>query len=95
MKAGRWSDTTNFRRDTHNLDSGERLHVVERLTRVDTNTLRYRVTVEIRHLRNATAEWPFRAQTSRCSASSATRATTRSRTFSGARADQRRHGPRR
>jgi len=23
-------DTTNFRRDTHNLDSGERLHVVER-----------------------------------------------------------------
>ena len=26
-------DTTNFRRDTHNLDSGERLHVVERFTR--------------------------------------------------------------
>lgn len=38
-------DTTNFRRDTHNLDSGERLHVVEGFTRVDAKTLRYRVTV--------------------------------------------------
>jgi hypothetical protein len=37
---------TNFRHETHNLHSGERLHVVERFTRVDTKTLRYRVTVE-------------------------------------------------
>jgi hypothetical protein len=48
---GRWEndtlvvDTTNFRPDTHNLDSGERLHVVERFTKVDANTMRYRVTV--------------------------------------------------
>jgi len=56
-------DTTNFRRDTHNLDSGERLHVVERFTRVDANTLRYRVTVEDPDTWATawTAEWPFRA----------------------------------
>lgn len=56
-------DTTNFRRDTHNLDSGERLHVVERLTRVDATTLRYRVTVEDPDTWATpwTAEWPFRA----------------------------------
>jgi len=56
-------DTTNFRRDTHNLDSGERLHVVERLTRVDAGTLRYRVTVEDPDTWASpwTAEWPFRA----------------------------------
>src|SRR4029077_20513897 len=39
-------DTTNFRPETHNLNSGERLHVVERFTRIDAQTLRYRVTVE-------------------------------------------------
>jgi hypothetical protein len=39
-------DTTNFRREVHNLNSGERLHVVERFTRVDARTLRYRVTVD-------------------------------------------------
>ena len=56
-------DTTNFRRDTHNLDSGERLHVVERFTRVDAKTLRYRVTVEDPDTwaTSWTAEWPFRA----------------------------------
>jgi hypothetical protein len=56
-------DTTNFRRDTHNLDSGERLHVVERVTRVDAKTLRYRVTVEDPDSwpNPWTAEWPFRA----------------------------------
>src|SRR5262245_27875609 len=56
-------DTTNFRRDTHNLDSGERLHVVERFTRVDAKTLRYRVTVEDPDTwaNPWTAEWPFRA----------------------------------
>jgi hypothetical protein len=56
-------DTTNFRRETHNLDSGERLHVVERLTRVDAKTLRYRVTVDDPDTWATpwTAEWPFRA----------------------------------
>jgi hypothetical protein len=39
-------DATNFRRETHNLDSSERLHVVERFTRIEAKTLRYRVTVE-------------------------------------------------
>jgi hypothetical protein len=59
-------DTTNFRRDTHNLDSGERLHVIERFTRVDTKTLRYRVTVEDPDTWATpwTAEWPFRASDS-------------------------------
>jgi hypothetical protein len=56
-------DTTNFRRDTHNLDSGERLHVVERFTRIDAKTLWYRVTVEDPDTWASpwTAEWPFRA----------------------------------
>ena len=56
-------DTTNFRRDTHNLDSAERLHVVERFTRIDAKTLRYRVTVEDPDTwaNPWTAEWPFRA----------------------------------
>jgi hypothetical protein len=39
-------DTTNFRPDTHNADSSDRLHVVERFTRVDENTLRYHVTID-------------------------------------------------
>jgi hypothetical protein len=56
-------DTTNFRKDTHYLDSGERLHVVERFTRVDADTLRYRVTVEDPDTWTTswTAEWPFHA----------------------------------
>jgi len=56
-------DTTNFRRETHNLDSGERLHVVERFSRVDAKTIRYRVTVEDPDTwaTSWTAEWPFRA----------------------------------
>jgi len=56
-------DTTNFRKDTHYLDSGERLHVVERFTRVDPTTLRYRVTVEDPDTWATpwTAEWPFTA----------------------------------
>jgi hypothetical protein len=60
-------DTTNFRPDVRNLDSGERLHVVERLTRVDARTLRYRVTVEDPDTWGTawTAEWPFRALAAR------------------------------
>ena len=60
-------DTTNFRHDTRNLNSGERLHVVERFTRVDSNTLRYRVTVDDPDTWATpwTAEWPFRATNAR------------------------------
>lgn len=60
-------DTTNFRPEVHNLDSGERLHVVERFTRVDRRTLRYRVTVDDPDTwaTSWTAEWPFRAMTVR------------------------------
>jgi hypothetical protein len=60
-------DTTNFRPETHNLDSGERLHVVERFTRVDAKTMRYRVTVEDPETwaTSWTAEWPFRTTDSR------------------------------
>ena len=56
-------DTTNFRRETHNLDTGERLHVVERFTRLDAKTIRYRVTVDDPDTWATpwTAEWPFRA----------------------------------
>jgi hypothetical protein len=54
-------DTTNFRVDTHNLNSGERLHVVERFTRVDPKTLQYRVTVDDPDTWATawTAEWLF------------------------------------
>jgi hypothetical protein len=56
-------DTTNFRADTRNLGSGERLHVVERFTRVDPKHLRYRVTAEDPDTWASawTAEWPFKA----------------------------------
>jgi hypothetical protein len=80
-------DTTNFRRDTHNLDSGERLHVVERFTRVDAKTLRYRVTVEDPDTWATpwTAEWPFRAIDVGLFSVECHEATTRSRTSSAAR----------
>jgi hypothetical protein len=56
-------DTTNFRADTHNLNSSERLHVVERFTRIDPKTLRYRVTVDDPDTWATawTAEWLFKA----------------------------------
>jgi hypothetical protein len=65
---GRWDgdtlviDTTNFRREVHNLDSGERLHVVERIRKIDDDTLDYRVTSEDPETWAApwTAEWRFR-----------------------------------
>jgi hypothetical protein len=63
---GRWEgstlvvDTTNFRPEVHNLDSGERLHVVERFTKMG-DVLRYRVTVDDPDTwaTSWTAEWPF------------------------------------
>lgn len=39
-------DTTNFRADTQTLNSGPRLHVVERFTRTDVDTIQYRVTAD-------------------------------------------------
>lgn len=58
-------DTTNFRPDTMNWGSTENLHVVERITRSDAGTLRYRVTVEdpATWTRPWTAEWNFHATT--------------------------------
>jgi len=60
-------DTTNFRPETHNVDSGERLHVIERFTKVDAKTIRYRVTVEDPDTWATpwTAEWPFNATESK------------------------------
>ncbi len=60
-------DTTNFRADVHNLDSSERMHVVERFTRVDATTLRYRVTVDDPDTWATawTAEWLFQPLTKR------------------------------
>jgi hypothetical protein len=56
-------DTTNFRADTHNLNSSERLHVVEQFTRIDPKTLRYRATVDDPDTWATawTAEWLFKA----------------------------------
>jgi hypothetical protein len=60
-------DTTNVRRESHNLNSGERLRVVERFTRVDSKTLRYRVTVDDPDTWATawTAEWPFKVSDAR------------------------------
>ncbi len=60
-------DTPNFRRETHNLDSGERLHVSERFTRINAKTVRYRVTVDDPDTWATawTAEWLFRASVAR------------------------------
>jgi hypothetical protein len=60
-------DTTNVRRESHNLNSGERLHVIERFTRVDSKTLQYRVTVDDPDTwaTGWTAEWPFKASDAR------------------------------
>src|SRR5262245_20269207 len=70
---GRWEgstlvvDTTNVRPEVHNLDSGERLHVVERFTKVSNDELRYRVTVEDPDTWATpwTAEWPFKSTDSK------------------------------
>jgi hypothetical protein len=66
---GRWEgdtlvvDTTNFTPKTHFRGSGERLHVVERFTRADANTIRYRATVDDPETwpRPWTMEVPFKA----------------------------------
>jgi hypothetical protein len=60
-------DTTNLRPDINNQGAGERLHVVERFTRLDAKTLNYRVTVEDPDTWTAswTAEWHFRLSDSK------------------------------
>jgi hypothetical protein len=60
-------DTTNFSPKTHFRGSSERLHVVERFTRTNANTIRYRVTAEDPETwaRSWTAEIPFKATNSR------------------------------
>ncbi|MGE3959647.1 MAG: hypothetical protein AB7H96_23225 [Vicinamibacterales bacterium] len=58
-------DTTNFRREKSFRGSSERMHVVERFTRLSPDMLRYRVTVEDPDTWATpwTAEIPFRATT--------------------------------
>ena len=56
-------DTTNFTNKTRYNGSGEQLHVVERFTRTDANTILYRFTVEDPTTwdRSWTGEYPWRA----------------------------------
>jgi hypothetical protein len=66
---GRWDgdtlvvDTTNFTTKTRYNGSGEQLHVVERFTRTDANTILYRFTVDDPTTwdRSFTGEYPWRA----------------------------------
>jgi hypothetical protein len=66
---GRWEgdtlvvDTTNFTDKTRFRGSGENLHVIERFTRVDADTLLYRFTVEdpTTFTRPFTGEFPWPA----------------------------------
>jgi 2-phospho-L-lactate transferase/gluconeogenesis factor (CofD/UPF0052 family) len=65
---GRWEgdtlvvDTTNFTPNTHYRGSTEHMHVVERFTRMDANTIRYRATVEDPETwaQTWTVEYPFK-----------------------------------
>jgi hypothetical protein len=56
-------DTTNFTNKTRYNGSGDQLHVVERFTRTDANTILYRFTVEDPTTwdRSWTGEYPWRA----------------------------------
>jgi hypothetical protein len=56
-------DTTNFTDKTRFRGSGENLHVIERLTRVDQNTILYRVTIDDPEsfAKAWTLEYPFLA----------------------------------
>jgi hypothetical protein len=54
-------DTTNFTDRTQFMGSSEKLHVIERLSRVDANTVLYRVTIDdpTAFLKAWTMEYPF------------------------------------
>jgi hypothetical protein len=64
---GRWEgdtlvvDTTNFTNQTRFRGSSENLHVIERFTRTDANTILYRVTIDdpTTFTKQWTAEYPF------------------------------------
>ena len=66
---GRWEgdslvvDTTNFTDQTRFRGSSENLHVIERFTRVDANTILYRVTIDdpTTFTKPWTLEYPFRS----------------------------------
>jgi hypothetical protein len=60
-------DTTNFTPKSHFRGSSERLHVVERFTRPDANTIGYRATVDDPDTwaRSWTADVPFKRSTDR------------------------------
>ena len=83
---GRWDgdtlviDTTNFTNKTQFNGSGDQLHVVERITRTDANTLLYRFTVDDPQTweRSWTGEYPGSARTNSSTNTRATKATTRS-----------------
>ncbi len=56
-------DTTNFTAKTRFRGSSENLHVIERFTRVDANTILYRATIDdpATYSKQWTMEYPFRA----------------------------------
>jgi hypothetical protein len=56
-------DTTNFSDETHFRGSSENLHVIERFTRVDANTILYKATIDdpATYTRQWTLEYPFLA----------------------------------
>jgi hypothetical protein len=66
---GRWEgdtlvvDTTNFTDQTRFRGSSENLHIIERVTRVDANTMLYRVTIDdpTTFTKQWTLEYPFRS----------------------------------
>ncbi len=66
---GRWEgdtlviDTTNFTKNTRYRGSSENLHVIERLKRLDENTILYRVTIDdpTTFTKQWTMEYPFLA----------------------------------
>ena len=90
---GRWEgdtlvvDTTNFTEQTRFRGASEDLHVIERFTRVDANTLRYQFTIEdpSTWTRPWTAEYTWPRTDEQIYDTPATRATTRSRTSCAAR----------
>jgi len=89
---GRWEgntlvvDTTNFTDKNPFRGSGENLHLTERFTRTDANTLLYEFTVEIRRRSRIPGQRSCRCRraTSRSSSTRATRGTTRCPTSCGA-----------
>jgi hypothetical protein len=97
-RVGHWEgdtlvvDTTNFTNKTQFHGSAENLHVIERFTRVDANTLLYRFTSTIRRrgIGRGAASIPGLRLTSRSTSTRATKATTRWAASCAAHASKRR-----